>query len=239
LLSKDVAIDFLAVVPHQMHAMLQDVDTLIRLHKAHAVIVGGGATEGTLEDKCERIQAPTFSTFGMTETVSHIALRRLNGRERSSVYSLLPNVEAGIDQRGCLWVCGAVTNHKTVQTNDLVRFHGEAAFEWLGRVDHVINSGGIKIFPEQLERTLQPLLPGWGVHNDFFLTGLPHDTLGQQTALVVEGTLPVSHQSVLEHCRLALPDRQAPRCIVELPQFTRTNGGKIRRRETLGSGSAD
>ena len=98
-----------------------------------------------------QLAVPVYHTYGMTETATHIALRRLNGPERSDAFVPLPGVELALDDRGCLAIRGAVTAGAWLQTNDIVDLRSDGSFVWLGRWDNVINTGGIKVQIEQVE----------------------------------------------------------------------------------------
>ncbi len=123
-----------------------------------AILVGGAATSPALEQALQCITAPVYATYGMTETVSHIALRRLNGPPRSEWFTALPGVDLGVDQRGCLHITSAATNFQRIQTNDVVDLPDPMHFRLLGRADRVINSGGVKIQPEPVEQLIQRVL---------------------------------------------------------------------------------
>jgi O-succinylbenzoic acid--CoA ligase len=162
----------------------------------------------------------------MTETISHIALR--SAGFPGQLFTTLDGVSVSTDSRGCLVVYAPAIIEEAVYTNDLVRLASDTSFEWLGRIDHVINSGGIKLCPEQLEEKIGPL-----IMNRFFLTGLPDEKLGDQLVLVLEGESP--GDDLLNTIR-ELSDVEpfeVPKKILIAPKFATTVNGKIRRAVTL------
>lgn len=233
-------VDFTAFVPLQMQAILTpDLRYANFLNRMHAILIGGGPVDRALVDAMQAIQAPIYHTYGMTETATHVALRRLNGPAAADAFTLLPGVACQVDERGCLALHGPMTNDLWLQTNDLVALQEDGAFVWLGRWDNVINSGGVKVQVEQVERTLEQLL---GVREferwrgrRAFVTGLPDARLGQMVVLVVEGEAQPSQgeQELLAALRGALGAFAAPRRVVYLPHFALTPTSKIDRRTTL------
>ena len=96
----------------------------------------------------------------MTETFSHIALRKVNGKDASPVFVALKGISLAQDDRGCLVINTPLLLEESLTTNDVVELLSPDEFTWKGRFDHVINSGGIKIFPEELEKKLNPCYKG-------------------------------------------------------------------------------
>ena len=187
-----VRFDFTAMVPLQLHATLHgDPHEGAILDAMKAVLIGGAPVSLALEEQLQRVQASLYHTYGMTETVSHIALRRLNGPQRSDRFIAFDEVRLGLDARGCLTITSALTRGETLATNDLVELHADGSFRWLGRVDNVINSGGVKVHIEQVERALEAWLLHYreGVYAErrFFVGPLEHARLGHAVVAVIEG----------------------------------------------------
>lgn len=210
------------------------------LNSMHAILLGGGAISSALEEQLQLISAPIYHTYGMTETVSHVALRRLNGAERSEDFRPLPGVILGMDERGCLNIRAPMTNEQVLQTNDIVDLHADSSFRWLGRWDNVINSGGVKVQVEQVEQEIEREMGRWRggemKGRRFFVTGVSDETLGEKVALVVEG-LPLSAEvegQILTSLRNSLTRYEVPRAIVYAEHFSETPTGKIDRRATMG-----
>ena len=224
--------DFLAVVPLQLQGLLES--NLPALNAAHATLVGGAPVRPALEEMIKkRVTSPVYSTYGMTETASHVALRALNGPGASDAFRVLGDTQIGTDGRGCLTIKGAVTQHALIVTNDQVELLDEAHFRWLGRHDWVINSGGVKVSPEPVERVVSSL---WTPTSPpLLVVGLPDERLGQRVVLVVEGP-PASEseqQRILRKLVTLLPRYHAPREIRYAEKIPRTSTGKLSRRETV------
>ncbi|MFB9058173.1 AMP-binding protein [Mariniflexile ostreae] len=192
-------------------------------------IVGGGQVSSTIIDAIKDKKPVVYETYGMTETVSHIALRKLNNFKDSesiatSYFKTLPDIAISQDDRGCLVINAPQLSEKKVITNDIVKIHSKTEFEWLGRYDNVINSGGIKLFPEQIEVKLQNK-----IHQRFFMASKPDDTLGQKAILILEGKSNQLDQAVFED----LGKYEKPKEIIAIPEFVETASGKVNRRRTL------
>jgi O-succinylbenzoic acid--CoA ligase len=234
-------IAFASFVPLQAQATLAGAAAeRARLDRLHALLIGGGPVSAALEEALQGVAAPVYHTYAMTETATHVALRRLNGPQRSGAFTPLPGVEARLDERGCLALRGAVTGGAWLQTNDVADLRPDGSFVWLGRWDNVINSGGVKVQVEQVEAQVERLLPGLpGGARRCFVAGLPDERLGQAVALVLEGEPlpPQEEAALLAALRAALGPAlgpyAAPRRIVARPRFAETPTGKIDRPATL------
>ncbi|UII30516.1 AMP-binding protein [Fulvivirga ulvae] len=226
--------DFAAVVPLQLEEMLKYEQVTNHLNKMSAIIVGGAPISTMLERKLQQITAPVYATYGMTETVSHIALKRLNGPEKSATYTTFEEVKLGLDPRGCLTIQSALTNHEVLITNDLVNLADNHHFEWLGRADNTINSGGVKIQSEKVEKVVSQILDELELPNRFFVAGLPDEKLGQKVCLIIEAE---SVQSDLKNIAVRLQEKldkyETPKSILSIPHFSETPTGKINRKKTL------
>lgn len=255
-LPDDIRIDVASFVPLQMQTLLDralvaDSDSCFpddtaqafryrrRLDAMHAILVGGGPVSPALEAQIRRLKAPVYHTYGMTETATHVALRRLNDANATHSFAPLPGVETGVDERGCLYLRGPMTADAVIQTNDLVELQPDGSFVWIGRWDNVINSGGVKVHVESVEAAIEALVadqPELGLaRRRFFVAGLPDERLGQAVALIVEGAaLDEDRQMQLRWAlNQALPRHHAPRQIIFTPHFAGTPTGKIDRKGTL------
>ena len=224
---------FTALVPLQLQAILEDKQSLDVLNKMQAVIIGGAPVSEVLEEQVQVIGTSLYSTYGMTETVSHIALRRLNGPGRQDFYKVLPQIQISTDERGCLVINGPVVEAPVV-TNDRVELLEEGCFRWLGRADHVINTGGVKVQAEQVESVAGKCLAEKGYSRRLLAGGAPHQKLGQQVVLLVEGDpLEDALKQQLLGCLAAqLPKYWAPKEILFVPGFVESSNGKIKRKDT-------
>lgn len=226
---------FASFVPLQLRAVLADGQAA-QLNQMRAILVGGAPVEAGLGHEIEALTVPVYLTYGMTETASHIALRRLNGPQAGAAYQVLPGIAVGQDARGCLTVRADVTNEALISTNDLVSLAPDGrSFEWLGRVDFVINSGGVKVPAEKVERVLELALMELGLNRRAFVAGQPDERLGQQVTAFVEGEpLPqVQQQQLHELLDQRLGRYEVPRQLVFVPEFETTASGKLDRKATL------
>jgi O-succinylbenzoic acid--CoA ligase len=174
--------DFAAMVPLQVHDSLNEDDELNRIE---TLLIGGGELHPSIREKLTRLNTPNvFESFAMTETYTHFALRQLNGPAPDSQFWLLDGVKIEKDDRDCLVVeMPGVTEGKVV-TNDLVEISDDGSgFLWLGRIDNVINTGGIKVIPELLEAKIKGL-----IGMECLVLSLEDDKLGQKLVLLVENS---------------------------------------------------
>lgn len=233
---------FTAFVPLQLQTILEhnDPEQLAILNKMKATLVGGAATSPALEEALQIITSPVYATYGMTETVSHIALRRLNGPEATDVFTALDGVELGTDERGCLHIKSAATNFDRIQTNDIVELTDQTHFRLLGRADRTINSGGVKVQPEQVELAIQGVMAQFTEFEGpatrrFFVTGLPDERLGQRIVVVVENAAfqPQLWTLAQNIVREKLGLYSVPKDVVVVEQFAETPTGKIDQKATI------
>jgi O-succinylbenzoic acid--CoA ligase len=226
----------LSFVPLQLqHTLAQGRDALDLLNGAKAILVGGGPVSTGLEETLQVITAPVYQTYGMTETVSHVALRRLNGPERQAHYTLLEGVKMTTDERSCAVIDPNLPGLPPVVTNDVVERLTPTTFRWLGRADNMINSGGVKIQAEKIEGLVEKIFGNLNVKKRFFVTGLPHPELGESVVLIVEGSpLPDQTENHLtQFLQHSLSKYERPKSIRYVPSFAETPTGKIDKRLTL------
>lgn len=206
--------DFCAMVPMQVENSLE------HLHKIDKIIVGGAKISGQLLGKLRGIATTIYETYGMTETITHIAVKKL-GEE---AFTVLPHVHITTDARGCLLITAPQVTEMPVQTNDIIDKLGEQHFVWKGRIDNVVNSGGIKLFPEQIEEKLAHYIP-----YRFFVIGKADEHLGEKVVLVIESAPYTLKEEVFE----ALTKYEKPKEIQFVPEFEETPTGKIMRRKIV------
>lgn len=220
----DVRLDFAAFTPAQIGEIVKDEVSRQVFARIRYVIIGGAAVDAELEKQLLLFPNTVYATYGMTETVSHIALRRLGEKAYTKIS---PHTVLETDAENCLRIFDARLTPEPLQTNDVVNLLDENRFVWLGRRDFVINSGGVKLHPEQLEEKIRTL-PGWGAKN-FFIAAEKHPQYGERPVLVLEGDATADRtelSAVLT--RIELPDN-----ILRVPHFVWTESGKLNRRETL------
>ena len=232
---------FTAFVPLQLQTVLERAtDKLPILNRMKAILIGGAATSPALEQALQVIESPVFATYGMTETVSHVALRRLNGPERQDLFTALDGVDLGTDERSCLHITSAATNFVRVQTNDVVELIDTPAanpthFRLLGRADRIINSGGVKVQPEPIERIVENVLATAGLSARLFVAGLPDERLGQRVVLFCEKLEMNTEQwqRVQNALRKQMEPYAVPKEVITVNQFIETPTGKIDRTRTI------
>ena len=217
--------DFCAMVPLQVENALNKQDQIKTL------IVGGAPVAFTLKElmigKVENSEI--FETYGMTETITHVAVKKIHPPESEKQYfKALPEVKISTDNRHCLVIDAPKISNAIITTNDVVNLISDSEFELLGRYDNVINSGGFKLFPEHIEAKLTPL-----IKQRFFVVGLPDEKLGQKSVLIVEGD--IDAEKLFREIKLldTLSKFEVPKEIRTTLQFQETENGKIRRNDTL------
>jgi O-succinylbenzoic acid--CoA ligase len=231
------AIDFAAMVPLQVITII-DSGKYPSFGNIGTVIIGGGAVSDALRSRLQNLATSFYATFGMTETMSHVALQKLNGPDQTDTFHALAGITFSVDTRGCLVINCPFAGPAQIVTNDIVDLIGPRVFKWRGRWDNVINSGGIKVMPEELEVLIQSHFDRHGITNKYFIAGIPHETLGQEIVVIVEGTLPPGKESLLlSDMKESLDKYKAPRHVYYADKFALTTMGKVRRSESLASAS--
>lgn len=214
-------VDLMAVVPSQCEALIVNdyANQSIR-----NLIVGGAPLAQNMEAVLAAKAWHTFATYGMTETCSHVALREVG----SDIYTAMPGITFSADIRGCLSIEAPKFSFRNLVTNDAVEILSPHSFRWLGRYDGVINSGGVKFFPEQLEKMLVN-----EIDIPFYIKGIPHPKWGEAVALVAEKQDAVDESAkraeILAVCRKRLPRYAIPAEIIFVSALPRTTNGKIKR----------
>lgn len=206
--------DFVAMVP------LQVQNSIKGLSKVRKLIIGGAKMDSSLEEKLLPLKTEIYETYGMTETITHIAAKRLG----DAVFSILPNVKISQDDRQCLVINVATISDESIVTNDIVELLNDQQFIFLGRIDNIINSGGVKLIPEQIEAKLTGK-----INNRFFVTGLPDTTLGEKLVLVIEG----EKQEFPADFFNVLGKYEKPKEIVFVSKFKENENGKLLRKPSL------
>ena len=227
--------DFTALVPLQVQAIMQHNSGKDWLNATKAVIVGGAPVSFALEQQIKTLKAPIYATYGMTETVTHIALRRLSGAQNRDYYETLPRVTIQQDSRNCLQINAPTTLNQWITTNDVVALMTPNRFKWLGRIDRVINSGGVKIQAEKIEKVLAQALHQCQINCRFFVAGLSDHRLGEQVVAILE--VSVLENTIREQLLLILKENlstyEVPKAIYNVSRFAETPTAKIDRLQTL------
>ncbi len=206
--------DFVAMVPMQVENSIEE------LSNVKTIIIGGAKVNAALAEKLIGLSTQVFETYGMTETITHIAAKRVG----TDVFSVLSHATVKQDERGCLVISAPTVNPELVITNDLVEVIDASHFKWKGRADNVINSGGVKLFPEQIEEKLSKRIP-----YRFFVIGKDDNYLGNRLVLVIEST----PYTLPEDIYADLSKFEKPREVQFVEKFVETETGKIIRKKNI------
>ena len=215
--------DFSAMTPMQVFYSLK------YMSKIKKIIIGGGTISEEIQHKITEVPTKMYATYGMTETCTHIAIKPVNKAAgvnfKVNIFKALPNVFFTKDDRDCLIIEAPKVSNALLVTNDLVVLVSDTQFKWLGRADNIINSGGFKLIPEQIELKIANL-----VKLPFFVAGVPDAILGSKLILIIEGNSfclkPESFQEILGKIEI-------PKNIYFTKTFVRTKTNKINRKESL------
>ena len=218
----EVPLKFAAMVPLQVYNTIRVPAERKRLEHTDILIIGGGAVDDSLEAELKTIPIAAYSTYGMTETLSHIALRRLNGEAASKCYYPFPSVELSLSAENTLIVKAPLICDDVLQTNDIACLCSDGGFTIAGRKDNVINSGGIKIQAEEMENRLQPFIPV-----PFAVTAVPDPCLGQALTLLIAGKPDI--KELENKLQAVLETYYRPKHIFITELIPQTENGKIDR----------
>lgn len=212
--------DFCAMTP------LQVENSLDKIHLIKNLIIGGAAVSESLKKRISGFTTHIYETYGMSETLSHIALKPITPQPEE-YFTVFEDVSISTDERGCLKIFAPDLNVAVLQTNDLVEIKNERQFRFLGRVDNVINSGGAKIFPEQLEALVKKEIP-----NEAVFLGVKDESLGQKLILIIEGE---ESEDLIKKVLETQFEKNfhKPKKIIFVKEIPRTPNGKVNRRELL------
>lgn len=211
-------IDLLPIVPSQLEWLLSENNKYKTIRN---LIVGGGAIPHSLEQKLIASGINAYATYGMTETCSHVALRHIG----DNTYFALPDITFDIDLRNCLIINAPNFSFKRITTNDIVELIDNTHFIWKGRFDNVINTGGIKVFPEEIEKKLSEF-----ISIPFFITSQKSEKWGEEIIMYIE--TPNQDISEIEKIvRKNLDKYSIPKKIIPILLFNRTESGKIIRKD--------
>ena len=210
----DKKYDFTALVP------LQAMNSVDYLHNFRTIIIGGAKVSNELEKVLKPIKSNIYETYGMTETITHIAARKLG----EDAFTTLPNVILSQDENNCLLIEAKNISNEIIHTNDVVELVSENQFKFIGRFDNVINSGGIKLFPEQIEEKMLPY-----INSRFFVIGKEDKELGEHLVLVIEGD-----EQIIDLNQISSLDKyEKPKEVIFINKFKETTTGKIIRKDSL------
>lgn len=215
----DLNLTFAAMVPMQVYNSLQSPTEKKRLERIENLIIGGGAIDRQLEVALRPLTNNIYSTYGMTETLSHIALRKINGDNASFNYIPFESVKISSSEDGCLIIDAPLVSNDKLYTNDLVEIDKDGSFRIIGRKDNIINTGGIKIQIEELEAKLESV-----IQYPFAISSRPDIKFGEVIILITESCVDkIEIESVLSSVEI-------PKDIVIVDKIPLTRTGKIDRK---------
>lgn len=225
--SIETPIDFAAMVPLQVSNIFDQSPEKFTLIKQ--LIIGGGKVNTQLQQKLQTIPTQCYATYGMTETITHVAIKKLNGLQPSPDFQALPHITFDTDKRGCLTIDAPKLSENLVVTNDIIDLKNKQQFEWLGRYDNVINTGGIKVFPEKIEAKLEKLIT-----QRFFITSIPDKKLENKVILIIEDQSWIQKKIDILTLDLkrVLSRFEQPKQLYFLEKFEETPTKKIQRNRT-------
>lgn len=233
-LPEDQEFDFTALVPMQLSEILADPITHPRVKKLGKILLGGVGLTPPQVKEFRHLEQDVYHGYGMTETVSHVALRRVNqNSDLPNKYNITGEVSFGTDERGCLFFEGEVTGNRRIQTNDRASVdHDSRGFILHGRIDNVVNSGGLKIQLEELENLLYHKFMEQNIHCQFYFWRRPDPLLGEALVLVVEGK-PQLKNTILPVIEKEIERRKRPKEIYFTESFLKTGSDKIDKGRTF------
>ncbi|WP_339922061.1 AMP-binding protein [uncultured Cyclobacterium sp.] len=225
--------DFVALVPLQVEKTLGSPNGIKALEQIQNIIIGGAPISNQLREKVNCLPGRVFQTYGMTETVSHIALANLK-ENGALLYKALPGVALKVDNHNRLLIHAPMGGRSWLQTNDVVSLQNDNTFLWKGRADNVINSGGVKLHPEEIAIEIEGLMYQYFPGRLFFLTGTNDKSLGESLTLVIEGEEALEIATLfLDKAKKLLPKYHNPKLILFISEFKVTVSGKIDQLRTL------
>lgn len=223
-LPKDIDIDFTAITPYQAKKSKEQLRVIPK------IIIGGAPISEHLEEgllnAVDETKNELFQTYGMTETITHIAVRKLN-HHGDKVFKALEGISFSTDERSCLRIKAKHLGNSSFQTNDIVQVNIDNSFEYLGRYDEIINSGGVKINPQKVENKLSSV-----INERFFITAEENDDFGQIAILVVESKKSKSYYEELLNTNDFDPYHK-PKKVYTLAEFKTSHTNKIDKIQTL------
>ena len=215
-------LDFAALTPMQAYESLRDPVCSERLRNVRHLLLGGGAVTGSLAAALRDFPNAVWSSYAMTETLSHIALRKVNSQDATDWYTPMPGVSVHLSGKGTLVIDAPSVCEKVLTTNDIAEISPDGRFRIRGRLDNVIDTGGIKVQAEEVEQKLAERIPG-----AFCITSVPDDRLGEKITLLHTSGMTDTELDAL--CRDVLPKYWVPRAFIRVEAIPLTGTGKTAR----------
>lgn len=239
--------NFFAFVPLQIQSLLESKPIFSEiLNSAKAIIIGGAAVNDTILEKVQTIYRPVYVTYGMTETLTHIAIRRINGSEKDDFFNTLDGVDVKLNDESCLMIKSKTTDNEWITTNDVAEIINGSSFVLHGRIDNVINSGGVKIQLEKIEQAAEIVLKKIKTDEEklngrYFVFSLPDEKLGERLVFVLEKETNEAFPSredatkidILQGFKEILPKFEVPKEVFFIEKMIETPTGKIDKIKTI------
>jgi o-succinylbenzoate---CoA ligase len=219
-LAKYGVIDFCSMVPLQVYNSFSNYEFFKNIRN---LIIGGSELRSEVMAMFRDVPNNTYESYGMAETCSHIALRKISGEKPDKYFKTLPGIKISVDNRSCLVINGSYLDSEVV-TNDIVELIDTNHFIWKGRIDNLINTGGIKVKPEELEATIAKI-----IEMECAVVGVKDEKLGQKIVLIAESNEKINRAEILKSLKDNLQAHQMPREIIFVEELPRTNSFKIDR----------
>ncbi len=213
-------IDFLPLIPAQAKELLAGG----KRDFVKKLLIGGGEVDRLIENLLIDSNIKVYESFAMTETLSHFAIKRIHPNKQE-YFSTLPGFKITINEKKELVLINNEFLDETITTKDIIEIYDETHFKWLGRSDNLINSGGLKISPEEIEKKLKKRLP----NKNFIVAGAPSNKFGQEVILIIEGSNVDIDNVIFNN----LERYSVPKKIYFFPKFPRTQSGKIQRNKLI------
>ena len=216
--------EFIALFPKQLQGLMNSMEGIKKLKQCQKILIGGAPISKPLEKQLKNNKISIFQSYGMTETVTHVALKT-TGYRNEAYYKAIPGVSFKIVE-DCLKIHYPEMQQNPIQTNDLVELKDTSQFKWIGRSDFIINSGGYKVSPENVEEKIQEIL-----NVELMITGVPDTEFGEKVGLVLQG----SKDSINIHksqLKLVLHPYEVPKLVTFVHSFERTANGKLDRKSS-------
>lgn len=213
------SIDFAAMVPLQVYTALEE--NPLKLKFINNLIIGGGQLNAQAERQLIELQINAYHTFGMTETISHIALRKIG----TINFKTLPGIKVDVDKENCLIIDAPLLFDKPLKTNDIVKKITHRSFQWLGRKDNAIETGGVKVLPELVEQKINQYF-----ENRFIVAGIPDSKLNNKIVLILEGS---PYDINLKKLSNVLSKYEIPKEVFFIENFVESSNNKLNRKATI------
>jgi O-succinylbenzoic acid--CoA ligase len=239
--------NFFAFVPLQIQTLLDNTPIYSDiLNSAKAIIIGGAAVNEAILEKIQKIYRPVYVTYGMSETLTHIAIKRINGSEKEEFFNTLDGVDIKLTNESCLMIKSKTTDDQWITTNDVAEIINGSSFVLHGRIDNVINSGGVKIQLEKIEKVAESVLNKLKTDKKelkgrYFVFSLPDDNLGERLIFVLEketiailsGREDITKIDILKGFKEILPKFEVPKEVFFVEKIVETPTGKIDKIKTI------